>query len=69
MFTVIETYQDSKLSIDAQMALYAASNCRKWGRYATVCYCLNQGISPSLYRLACQLIAGEKVVEYKGISR
>ena len=68
-FTVVETYADSRLTIQAQLALTAAMHRQQWGRYATMRFCFNQRVDPRLYRLACQLIAGEKIVDYKGILR
>ena len=51
------------MEIETLFALYAARHRYTWGRAATLQYVAGSGISPALYRLACQLVAGEKVEE------
>jgi hypothetical protein len=46
-----------------QHAIRAARNRYVWGRDAAMRYIMRHGVSPALYRLACQLVAGEKVEE------
>ena len=41
----------------AKHAMIAAQNRYKWGRYAARQYCINNGVSMRLYRIACQLEA------------
>lgn len=45
------------MSNQASIAIRAAQNRTRWGRYAAKAYCLKRGVPLSLYRLACQLEA------------
>lgn len=50
-----------EISYNAYHALYAARLRKKIGRYMAAAYCLKRKIPFSVYRLACQLVASEKV--------
>ena len=43
----------------AQIAIKAAQNRHRWGRWASKQYALNRGVPLALYRLACQLEAAK----------
>lgn len=44
-------------TVSAYHALRAAQNRRNWGPWPARLYCINRGVTPSLYRLARQLDA------------
>ena len=47
----------------SQIAIHAARNRNKWGSYLTLRYLTMRNCPLSLYRLACQLEAAQKVVD------
>lgn len=49
----------------AHHAIRAAKNRYKWGRYAARRYTEKRGVPAGLYRLACQLAAGNKAVSIR----
>lgn len=57
------TAQGMAICRNAYNALYAATIKRQVGRYMALAYCIKRGVPLSVYRLACQLVASEKVVD------
>lgn len=45
----------------ATQAVYASKHKHIWGRDAALRYAINQGVHPSLYRLACFLYVVDKL--------
>jgi hypothetical protein len=45
----------------ASVAIRAAKNRYKWGRYMARRYCEKRGVSHRLYRIACQCEAMSKI--------
>ena len=44
----------------AQIAIKAAKNYNRWGRYMSKRFALSRGVSHNVWRLACQLEAANR---------
>lgn len=49
------------MSNQAKIAIRAAKNRSRWGKYAARSYCMRRGVPLALYRLACQLEVSQNV--------